>query len=291
MRKNPHQPVLNLFRPSLIDDIFLCGDTPLLEPALFCIKDHIDPLGRTNGEILDWIYKWMYSNYRIEYVYISEMLKQMVFPSSKKVALTQTRVVGSISDLIIIDGDIPIVYEIKTSHDSLKRLSSQIDNYLKVFSTMYVVVAEDFYDEVIDVIGARPVGIMILRDNNEIIRMRCAPLSLSSRSKADLYDMAWKYCSIQNISFMGTGSYPDTLTDRDMFIENKRSFFNIPYEDSYRIVMHEMRREVCSVSLDICEPLRALVYLYRRNIPSLRDKIRRWIDEDFLYNEREVDLE
>ena len=74
--------------------------------------------------------------------------------------LTEFRAGSCKADLAILNGT-ATVYEVKSERDSLTRLENQLLNYRKVFAKVYVIVAEQFLQQVIDKTTA-DIGIMSL---------------------------------------------------------------------------------------------------------------------------------
>ena len=281
--RNRHQAVLDLYRPTLLRDIHYSGDSHLLDDALRCIGiDESDRALQTNARLLDRIYDWMEKEYRVEYIYISEFLEQFVFPNEKLVALTQTRLSASVSDLITIDGDQLTVYEVKTEHDSLSRLSRQIDSYLSVFDRMYVVAHESMYDSVLEKIGGRPVGVYTVTDSGRFYKMRPAPLKVWYDDERPTYlRLASTYCSLERIVYMYYGEIPLVLSREENLTRLKKLFLAIPFLDRKRLVVQDMRRRAVRTGheTEVPRSLRALYYLYadRYDTDTEWTRLERWL--------------
>ena len=74
--------------------------------------------------------------------------------------LTEFRAGSCKADVAILNGT-STVYEIKSERDTLHRLENQLENYRKVFAKVYVVVAEPFIDQVLQLTDEN-IGVMSL---------------------------------------------------------------------------------------------------------------------------------
>jgi hypothetical protein len=103
------------------------------------------------------------SGMRDEYVYRSALTHNILLGRhSLKTAslLTEFRAGSCKADVAILNGT-STVYEIKSERDTLSRLENQLQNYRKVFAKVYVVVAEPFIDQVLQVTD-EDIGVMSL---------------------------------------------------------------------------------------------------------------------------------
>lgn len=103
------------------------------------------------------------SGMRDEYVYRSALTHNILLGRhSLKTAslLTEFRAGSCKADVAILNGT-STVYEIKSERDTLSRLENQLQNYRKVFAKVYVVVAEPFIDQVLQVTD-EGIGVMSL---------------------------------------------------------------------------------------------------------------------------------
>ena len=94
--------------------------------------------------------------------YYKDKLKN-VFVDKNTTYYEELPISSSRADCITLS-DKGIVYEIKTDLDSLQRLSSQISDYYKAFSMVYVVVGKKHLERVIDILDNTPVGIYELTE-------------------------------------------------------------------------------------------------------------------------------
>jgi hypothetical protein len=91
--------------------------------------------------LLDKSYTHLQKDYRHEYVYKTKLLSDFVLKNYRfndTIILNEFRLGRSIADMVLINGTNK-VFEIKTELDNPDRLASQLDDYFKVFSSVYLV--------------------------------------------------------------------------------------------------------------------------------------------------------
>lgn len=113
------------------------------------------------------------SGCRDEYVYRAALTHNILLGRhslNTACMLTEFRAGSCKVDLAILNGT-STAYEIKSERDSLSRLDNQLLNYRKVFSRVYVVVAEPFVQQVIDSTTV-DTGVMSLTRWNRIKTVR-----------------------------------------------------------------------------------------------------------------------
>lgn len=150
-----------------------------------CIKRYVKGTDSTIGELISKVYQFMDCEYRNEYFYKNTILNQLLIQKHdlyNRVAITELPIGTSKADFIMINGQ-GIVYEIKTDLDNLQRLETQIADYYKVFSYVYVVVGNKQLLPVKELLKDTKVGIYELTKNG----------ILKCRKKA--------YCNRQYLSY------------------------------------------------------------------------------------------
>lgn len=113
------------------------------------------------------------SGLRDEYVYRSALtLNILLGRHSLKTAsmLTEFRAGDCKADVVILNGT-ATVYEIKSDRDSLARLKNQLENYRKVFATVYVIAGEAHVSQVLACVPSE-VGVLSLVRWNRIQTVR-----------------------------------------------------------------------------------------------------------------------
>lgn len=119
-------------------------------------------------EIIEHAYFHLLTNYRHEYVYKAALLNSYVLKNyslEDTILLNEFRIGQSKADAVLVNGTNK-VFEIKTELDSPDRLVTQINDYYKAFSEVYVVVHHTHSTKYLHFIEDK-VGIMTF-DNNSI---------------------------------------------------------------------------------------------------------------------------
>lgn len=135
------------------------------------IKRYID-MGhaKKNLKLIREIYSVLLKTYRNEYIYKNILLNKLLLGRHSlktTTALTEVTISGAKADFILINGS-ATVYEIKTELDSLNRLKSQLENYYKAFTKVYVITSESHYKKVNELLKESNAGICILTKRNTI---------------------------------------------------------------------------------------------------------------------------
>lgn len=134
------------------------------------------------ADYLDWMYSSLVANYMTEYVFKNVLANKIIAANrSRNITLFNEFKVGdSIADIATFNGK-SCVYEIKTALDNPRRLSSQVDSYLKFFQECYLVVPKVMMDEYLPHIDDR-MGVLVVSG-------RGSKVAVSSFRKAvRLYD-------------------------------------------------------------------------------------------------------
>jgi len=126
----------------------------------------------TFREIIQHSYDHLLINYRHEYLYKTALLNSYVlqhYSLADTVLLNEFKIGNSKADCVLVNGTNK-VFEIKTELDSPERLNSQLSDYYKAFSEVYVVIYHASTDKYLQLLNSN-VGIMTFRDNRvEIFR-------------------------------------------------------------------------------------------------------------------------
>ena len=145
-----------------------CGENDYIEKKYNQFRGLIDPSIITYGDFLEYGYNLLVKSYRNEYVYKNQIVNSIVKKHGLKasVILNEFHVGNSIADLIFLNGT-DRAYEIKTEYDSEVRLLSQLSDYRKVFSRVYLVIPQSFlsrYESMLD----DSIGIILLTKRNSM---------------------------------------------------------------------------------------------------------------------------
>lgn len=87
-------------------------------------------------------------------------------------------------DLLAITGNQLIAIEIKSQNDNLKRLSRQLEEYLKVYDKIIVFCSQDKIDETLRLIKDKPIGLCCINENS--IKVLIKPKANNTTSKEEM---------------------------------------------------------------------------------------------------------
>lgn len=135
------------------------------------IKDNQKP--KTLHGLIDYGYNLLAQNYRSEYVYKSTLLNDFILTNyslDDTIILNEFRINDSIADVVLVNGTNK-VFEIKTELDTLERFKSQVIDYYKAFSEVYLVTHFSVYEKYLKLIDKR-VGVIIYTENNTLQEIR-----------------------------------------------------------------------------------------------------------------------
>ncbi|MCU7550969.1 sce7726 family protein [Chitinophagaceae bacterium LB-8] len=124
----------------------------------------------TNLEVIKKAYKCLNNNYRNEYLYKNTLFNNLIKNKKLKdtIVLNELRIDKSIADTVFINGE-AVIYEIKTELDNSDKLLSQIFDYKKAFSKVYVVTHESIFYKYYQLIKGKGVGLIYLNDKNKLV--------------------------------------------------------------------------------------------------------------------------
>ena len=160
-----------------------------------CIQRYVKSDDVTFGEAISEIYHYMDCEYRNEYFFKNTILNKLLIEKHdiyNTAALTELPIGESKADFIMINGK-GVVYEIKTDLDSLTRLESQIKDYYKVFSYVYVVVSKKHIQKVKDCLANSKVGIYELTEEKKLIQRRKAYCNRDDLSHEAMFQLLRKH--------------------------------------------------------------------------------------------------
>ena len=200
--------------------------------------------GKNNGDAIEEIYKLLSENYRNEYVYKNTILNSLIrdkkLTQNTSVVLNELKVGKSIADLVFINGE-NRVFEIKTELDSPERLKTQILDYQKVFSEIYIVThwtLKDKYLSFLDKIYP-DVGLCILDEDLKIVYVKSAASNNDLLDSETLFKLLRKqeYCNLLNQKFGGLPNVPNTLFFKECLELSK----NISPQELQKLVFKELK--------------------------------------------------
>lgn len=201
--------------------------------------------GKSNAYIIAEIYKLLTDNYRNEYVYKNTILNSLIHDNklTKKasVVLNEFKIGKSIADLVFINGENRI-FEIKTELDSPERLKTQILDYQRVFSEIYIVTHWTLRDKYLSILeDSYPnVGLYELKKNLKIKRVKIANTCNNFLDSATLFKLLRKeeYCSLLKEHFGRLPNVPNTLFFRECI--NLASLIDV--QEFQKLVFKELKK-------------------------------------------------
>lgn len=176
------------------------------------LSDKNISLPTTYKSVITDFYQELMHTHRNEYFYKNELLNSLLIQNGKISscsALTELPVADSKTDMIFVDeNDVGIVYEIKTELDTLNRLESQIQDYYKAFSYMYVVTSSSHLQQLERILEESNVGIIELTNDDRLVYRKEAVYDANRLS----YDVLFKILrkkEFESIVLKYFGKLPD----------------------------------------------------------------------------------
>ncbi len=201
---------------------------------------------KTNQELISEIYCELKNHYRNEYFYKNTLLNKLllgVHSVNTTTALTEMAIAKSKADFVLINGK-AVVYEIKTELDNLDRLSSQIDDYYKAFDHVAVVTYEKNLQQLQKVLESidKPVGIYVLRKNGKLGTVQNPQRYTDDLNKEVIFKLLRK-SEYEDIISQRYGYLPE-VTQFKYYSACKKMFLEIPIEESYLLVLKELKKRM-----------------------------------------------
>ncbi len=166
--------VSRFFSPSVLNDLVRKGHSRFFNEMLFVsglqkiIDDNI-----TLGRFLQMLYRYLFKNYRCEYIYKNAIANKILLGKhnlNTAFMLTEFRVADCKADIVVLNGT-SNAYEIKSEFDSMDRLKKQIEAYNMVFDLIHVITSPSQINKIKACVPIS-VGIMSLTDRNTISLIR-----------------------------------------------------------------------------------------------------------------------
>lgn len=127
------------------------------------------------GDLIAHSYHILEQNYRHEYLYKNKLLNDYVlkyYALEDTILLNEFRIGQSIADAILVNGTNK-VFEIKTELDSPERLKSQIEDYYKAFTEVYVFTHVTLADKYLHLLPDS-VGLLVYTVDGQVEEIRKA---------------------------------------------------------------------------------------------------------------------
>lgn len=237
-----------------------------------------------NRQIIEYIYKYMATNYRNEYFYQNTLLNKLLLGRhsiNTTTALSQVPIENSKADFILINGK-AVVYEIKTELDTFDRLETQLNDYYKAFNHVCVVTCESNYNKLYDILEDSKVGIYVLTKKNTI-QFRKDPEQDNTKITHDaLFKILRKY-EYELIILNYFGELPKT-TQVFYYEECLKTFKQIPLEIAYAQFLVELKKRNSIKEKDefykVPYELKSIIYFAEAN-SKYYSKLTNFLDEKY----------
>ena len=155
----------------------------------------VDSNNKTNSEILQELYKYMFRNHRNEFFFKNTIVNKILLGRhsiNTSTAIRELPIDNNILDLVVING-VGQVYEIKTGLDNLTRLNEQLDSYYRVFSYCNVVTEQSHVDQLKIKLKDTPTGLIVLNKRGSLHVERKAVEYKDNLNKKSMFDVLRKY--------------------------------------------------------------------------------------------------
>lgn len=222
-----------------------------------------EPQGKTYSELISDVYSYIGKEYRTEYFYKNTLLNKLMLKKhdyKKTIALTELPIANSKADFVMINGR-GVVYEIKTELDNLDRINSQILDYQKAFSEIFIVTYQENLEKVMELVPEK-IGIMQLTKRKALKVIR---EPISDTSNFDYYTIfkLLRKGEFENI-IKSNGFLLPEVVQFEYYKECFNLIQNIEIETLQAQMLKELKKrmktEIVELSLNVPVELRGLTY-------------------------------
>jgi len=194
-----------------------------------------------NVEELLESYEIMKKYYRNEYFYKNTLFNKLVLGKhnlNTTYAMNEVIINKSKADMIIVNKNSPIVYEIKTELDNFGKLEHQIIDYYKIASLVYVVTAENTYYPLYRILKDTKVGIYVLTNRNTLSLKKKAEEDEKFLNHKALFKLLRK--SEYERIVMGYFGYLPNVKAFEYYTECLKLFLQIEILEAQKLVFNEI---------------------------------------------------
>lgn len=127
------------------------------------------------GDLIAHSYHILEQNYRHEYIYKNKLLNDYVlkhYSLDDTILLNEFRIGQSIADVVLVNGTNK-VFEIKTELDTPERLESQLNDYYKAFTEVYLFTHISLLAKYLRILPPY-VGVLVYTEEGEVTEYRAA---------------------------------------------------------------------------------------------------------------------
>nr|WP_297935196.1 sce7726 family protein [uncultured Lachnoclostridium sp.] len=242
-----------------------------------------EPQGKTYSELISEVYSYIGKEYRTEYFYKNILLNKLMFKKrdyKKTIALTELPIANSKADFVMINGR-GIVYEIKTELDNLDRINSQILDYQKAFSEIFIVTYQENLEKVIALVPEK-VGIMQLTKRKALKVIREPIIDTSNFDYYTIFKLLRKG-EFENI-IKSNGFLLPEVVQFEYYKECFNLIQNIEIETLQEQMLRELKKrmkaEIVELSLNVPVELRGLTY-FDNNVLAYQKKFEIMLNKSY----------
>lgn len=222
-----------------------------------------NPDGKSYGMLISEIYSFMNKHYRTEYYYKNTILNKLLLKRHNyktTIALTELPIGNSKADFVMINGK-GVVYEIKTELDNLDRLDSQIQDYYKAFTHIFIVTYQENLEKLEKNLNDK-IGLIVLTKRNALKVIR------ESQECFQYLDYDTIFRILRKKEFEGiiekNGMELPKVSQFDYYTECLKLLKNINILNLQHLMLKQlktrMRVEVVEASIKMPDELKFLIY-------------------------------
>ncbi|MCV7256938.1 sce7726 family protein [Mycobacterium hackensackense] len=209
---------------------------PLPWERLAAVLEHARP-GDTLVGAYDTAYAVLRREYRCEYVYATALISQVAGTGEVVNTMTGLPVFMSVADLVIA-GERPVVYEIKTDLDGLGRLDLQLHSYATCFEHVVVLTSPPKLNRVLAETPSH-VGVSTLTEADKVVAVRAPSGGLERIQRSALFRVL-RRGELLNIMGRRLG-YEQDVPNTRIYHRLNGLFMQLDVETAYNEFVTELR--------------------------------------------------
>lgn len=191
--------------------------------------------------VLDSLYSKFKKNYKCEYVYKNTIVNKILLGRhslNTSTLISELNVGKSKADIVIFNGT-STVYEIKTELDSLNRLETQLEDYLKCFDKIYVVTTLENIKKLENRLSEK-IGLIEYTKKHTLKEHKKAESNKRNIDKKSLFSLFRKNEMLNIIKKIGF-EIPD-VHPRYLRKECEKIFLKLSNEEAHNIAIEEIKK-------------------------------------------------
>lgn len=257
-----------LFEAGHLGELQAWGRSRLLEAMRVVLADHL-PKDRkpTAGDVFDAAFDQLIRLYPIEYVFKSCVMTRLLYgrySPATTAFYTEFNTGASRADVLVVNGAAH-VYEIKTQYDDFSRLSSQLQDYYRVF-TRVTIFTDEAHADAAALVTPPYVGVSVLSRRYSMSTLREASERTSGLSSEDIFRVlrTAEYLSL----LAARGMDFSDLAPRDRYKRSRDAFAGLDAVHAHAAMVSAIKKRQPTVRLSdlsraLPESLRLAPFAYR----------------------------